>query len=312
MSSLAEQDWLAESCTGDVRGFYAELGIVLPDRRGVEQAQLRCFANPSAHTHEDRTPSCSINMLSGVWNCRGCGEKGGPYRAAQLRGYENRAAANLARRFGLFMSLESDQPKPRMPTEHKVEGWRHAMRDNLPVLRRLQELKGWTPLAIQRLGLGWDGERIIFPIRNAKHKIVGIVRYLPGGEPKSVALPGSKRDLFPEPESIPPRYPLFIVEGETDSVAVWSTGLRAVAVPGAGSWRKEWGARLLGRKLIVLCDCDPQGRELGSRIVRDTDARLVDLEPGRADHWDVGDLVREATVEGGIWQARDLLQRLAA
>ena len=312
MGSLAEQDWLTEVCSSDVLGFFAELGMTLPNRRGYEQAQVRCFADPAAHSHDDRDPSCSINLLTGLWNCKGCGQRGNAYRAAQLRGYDDRQAASLARRFGLFLSVEKAERKPPMPTERKLEKWRHALRDNERLLTRIRWRMAWTPYAIQRLGLGWDGERIVFPIRNAKYKIIGIVRYLPGGEPKSLALPGSKRDLFPAPESIPRRYPLFVVEGEGDAVAVWSAGLRAVGVPGASSWRKEWGPRLLGREIVVLCDCDPQGRGLGERIVADAGGRLVDLEPGRDDHWDVGDLVREASQEGGIWQARYLLGRLAA
>ena len=65
----------------DIRGFYSALGIELPDWATVE-ASVRCFADPDAHAHDDRDPSCSINLTHGAWHCWGCGAKGGAYDAA--------------------------------------------------------------------------------------------------------------------------------------------------------------------------------------------------------------------------------------
>ena len=314
MRLTTEQEWLLGSCAGSVRDFYVEIGIDLRAPAGALEAPVRCFANPAAHNRDDRKPSCSVNLISGLFHCKGCGEKGNPYRAAQLAGRSDREAANLARRHGLFLALEPDQvQKPQLPGERKLKEWRHALRNSPLILARLQELKGWTPYAIARLGLGWDGDRIVFPIRNAKLKIVGAVRYLPGGEPKTLAIPGSKRDLFPAPELIRKRHPVFVVEGEGDSVAVWSLGLKAVAVPGAGSWKREWGLRFAGRRVVVLCDCDVQGRQLAQRIAVDVPhARVVDLEPRASDGSDVGDWVRGASQEGGLGQLTRMFERLAA
>ena len=256
-----------------------------------------------------------MNLITGLFHCQACGAKGNPYKAAQIMGSSDRQAAMLAQRFNLFMTLEkSEQPKVRLPTERKIADWRHAMRDNTAVIKRLGKVKGWTPEAIVRLGLGWDGERIVFPIRaivSRKLKLVGVVRYLPGGDPKTKAVPGSKRDLFPCPELIHPRHPIFLVEGEPDAVAVWSCGHRAVAVPGAGSWRSEWSMRLARRRVIVLADCDSQGRALAARVERDVPrVKIVDLEFGRSDGADIGDWVKEASREGGLAQVSRVLERL--
>ena len=67
--------------TPDVRAFYQALGIELPGWPKLE-APTRCFAQPDAHNHADRSPSCSINLASGAWNCHGCGAHGGAYDAA--------------------------------------------------------------------------------------------------------------------------------------------------------------------------------------------------------------------------------------
>ena len=44
--------------TPDVRAFYTTLGIELPGWPKLE-APIRCFAQPDAHNHDDRSPSCS-------------------------------------------------------------------------------------------------------------------------------------------------------------------------------------------------------------------------------------------------------------
>ena len=251
-----------------------------------------------------------MSLITGLWHCQGCGEKGNAYQAALRLGRPEPQARELARRFGLF--IEREREKSKLPGERQYRKWREQMRDSPSVLRRLQEVKGWEPRAVARLGLGWDGDRIVFVVRDKNLRPVGVVRYLPGGDPKSLALPGSKRGLFPAPELISRQHPLFVVEGEGDAVAVWSLGLKAVGVPGAGSWRPEWAERLCGRRVIVLCDCDPQGRGLAERVARDVPkARIVDLDPARSDGFDVGEMVREAYHEGGIWQVRVMLEGIA-
>jgi 5S rRNA maturation endonuclease (ribonuclease M5) len=142
---------------------------------------------------------------------------------------------------------------------------------------------------------------------------VGVARYLPGGSPKMLSLAGSRRLLFPAPETLMRQKPLYLVEGEPAAVSVRSCGLQAVAVPGAQSWRMEFAQRLMPFNVIVLPDCDSQGRELAARVVRALPrVRTVDLDPGRQDGWDVGDAVAEASTEGGLSQVRRMLEQMAA
>lgn len=312
--SALEQDWLMQTTGSQVREFYAQLGVGLTDRGGQE-ATVRCFANSAGHSHDDRKPSCSVNLLTGLFHCKGCGASGNAYHAAQTMGRDDTQARDLARQHGLFIEVVRDQPggRPKLPGEREFKKWRDALHASAKIISRLEEVRGWTAQAMWRCGLGWDGERVVFPIRDGRLKIVGAVRYLPGGKPKSLAAPGSKRMLFPPPEVLSRDYPLFVVEGEPDAVAVWSCGHRAVAVPGTGSWRSEWGLRLLHYRVTVLADCDPQGRELAAKIAAAVPkAKVVDLDPARSDGYDVGDMVREARADGGLRQMRGLLERFAA
>src|SRR5947209_4573905 len=99
--------------TPDTRAFYAVLGIQLPgwSRR---DAPVRCFAQPDAHQHGDRSPSCSVSLASGAWNCHGCGARGGAYDAALATGHSPRSAMELLIAHGLAEHRRTE----RQPTNH--------------------------------------------------------------------------------------------------------------------------------------------------------------------------------------------------
>src|ERR1700735_2622259 len=84
----------------DVRGFYYALGVELPEWAAVE-ASVRCFADPDAHAHDDRDPSCSVNLTHGAWHCWGCGARGGAYDAALRLDRSPRQAMDLLVAFGI-------------------------------------------------------------------------------------------------------------------------------------------------------------------------------------------------------------------
>ena len=85
----------------DIRGYYQQLGIQLPERARLE-APVRCFADPAAHRREDRDPSCSVNVVNGAWQCHGCGARGGAYDAAIAKGHTPRSAIDLMIAHGLI------------------------------------------------------------------------------------------------------------------------------------------------------------------------------------------------------------------
>jgi hypothetical protein len=187
---------------------------------------------------------------------------------------------------------------------------------------RLEAERGWTVEAIERLGLGFDGERIVFPVRESSGALVGYVRYLPGarnGVPKMIADAGTTRELFPPPEMIGEDEGdgiCWLGEGEPDNVRAWSLGLAAVAVPGAQNWRAEWAPRFTGRKVVVCFDCDEPGRASAARAAADLtacgiQARIVDLDPSREDGFDLTDFTAKAQTEAEREQARQLLLEMA-
>jgi hypothetical protein len=279
---------------GDVRRLFAELGIRLPNRGGPN-IPVGCFANRLAHRHGDRNPSASVNVATGAWICHGCGAKGGAYDAALALGWSPREAIALLERHGLtgrqgaarstFTSIPTCSLRA---TEADVRRWRRNLLADPQALQSLDQLRGWHWAAIGRLEVGYDGRRVTFPYRDAVGRLVGIGRYdpnpnRPAGQPKLLADPGSRRQLFPAPERVRPASWLFLLEGEPDEVKAASLALPAVAVPGVAGWRREYVERFRARRVVVCLDCDQAGRAAAERIAGElvgvaADVRLLDLD----------------------------------
>lgn len=321
----------------NVRALYASLGVELPDRPG-ENVPVRCF-DAGAHRRDDRNASASLNLEHGAFYCHGCGLKGGPYDAALHLGRSPREAMKLLEHHDL---VDGSQPSARPSTatarsgaqngarrskglrcsEADLERYRAALAEDPAALERLRELRGWSKDAVLALGLGIDGKRVVFPVRDGAGAPAGAVRYQPNperrnGSSKSTADSGSRREMFPAPEGVEGP-DLWVVEGEPDAVAGATLNLPAVAVPGTEGWRAEWAPRFAGRRVVVALDGDAPGRKAAKRIAGDlagqaAEVRVLDLDPSRDDGHDLGDLLREAAEHGpdGVLDLRRTLERMA-
>jgi hypothetical protein len=207
------------------------------------------------------------------------------------------------------------EPEPVVTvTEDDVRSWAAALQDNAALLKRLAELKAWTPSALRQLGIGRDGQRLTLPVRDAEGVLRGVLRYAPGGDPKMLASKGAPRELWPAPESLPAGT-IYLVEGEPDAVSAASLGLVACALPGAGSWKDSWPERFRGRPVVVMTDCDTPGRAAATRAVEHlapvTWVRSIDLGPDREDGHDLGDMLVAASQGGTVLELRARLAALA-
>src|SRR5829696_3882984 len=160
--------------SGGVDAFYAELGHPLPGRGA--KAPIRCFAAPEAHKRDDRNPSAEVDRRSGYWRCYGCGKWGSAYDAAVELGVRPAEAMRLLERFELKKEKPGDAsarvsngrasaaPARRAPSEAQVARWRDRLLQDERLIARLGELRGWSHATLEALELGFDGERIAFPV----------------------------------------------------------------------------------------------------------------------------------------------------
>ncbi len=308
--------------TPDVRAFYVSIGIELPERATLN-ATVHCFAQPDAHRHGDSSPSCSVSLASGAWNCHGCGARGGAYDAARDAGHSPRSAMELLIAHGLAEPRAADHrpmdrrdrqaPPARQPNqapappaittlaagEEDIAAWAAMLDDSGRLTRRLALERAWGIRVTRQLQIGFDGARITIPVRDEQGALQGVCRYDPFGprEPKMLALPGTRLGLIPHPVRIAQKY-VVLVEGPPDMIAARSCGLAAIAVPGTSAWQPEWAEQLTGKHVTVVMDCDPPGRAAAARIAASLSAAgirvdAVDLAPGRSDGYDLTDRILE-------------------
>jgi hypothetical protein len=321
---------------GNVRDFYAALGVPLPGWAHTD-APVRCFADPDAHRHQDRNPSCSVNLYSGAFNCHGCGAHGGAYDAALATGRSPREAIDLMVGHGLIerrprrdgprgaspvrgtSAARVDGPDQRTSTRptdeprlaasgERVGAWARSLRENRQLLARLRRERGWDQRVLRELRVGFDGRRITVPITDDQGELRGVLRLRVWNwqRPKVIAAPGTRLGLIPRPT--PGDGQLLVVEGPSDMLAARSVGLLAVAVPGTDVWRAAWAAAFFARDVTVVMDSDRAGRKAAARIAEDlgrsgAHARIVDLAPERDDGYDLSDWL-QAGNDPGLLTAR--------
>jgi hypothetical protein len=324
----------------DIRGFYSALGIALPPH-GESNTSIRCFANPDMHRREDRNPSLSVRLLDGVWKCHACGAKGGPYDAALAAGHSARSAIDLMVAYGLTerrprrdaacrRAAHARRPAarparcveravavapapPLRVDERDLARWQAALTARPDVISRLARERAWRYDTMRELELGFDRGRITIPIRGGRGQLRGVLRYRRGGDPKMLAVEGTRLGLIPHPareasESV------LLVEGPPDMIAARSHGLPAIAIPGDHSWRAEWAQLLADRRVTVVMDADGPGRELAERIAGDLrdvvdELRAVDLAPARTDGYDLTDWLLERGTPVALAQLHSLAQK---
>jgi hypothetical protein len=188
---------------------------------------------------------------------------------------------------------------------------RHALEWFAPALK-------WDVDDLLRRGVGWSGDRVVFPIV-VDDVVVGIDRYAPPGsiartvgEEKLLAL--GVRGLWPGPETV--KGLRFVVEGAACAATMLGVGLAAIAYPSAKRVLCRAEAERLRdagtQDLIVLADGDAVGRQAARVSVLTLRgvglrARAVDLFPDIDDGRDVADELR--TRDDGVdWLLAELAE----
>jgi hypothetical protein len=288
---------------GDVRDFYACIGVDLPPRP-AENVMVRCFVAPEKHRRQDRHPSCSVSTVNGVFNCFVCGEKGGPYDAAIARGVTPAEAMRLLEEHGLLREQRHALPPavasaPRAVTTPRVTaGFVYCDERGLPLF----EARRHEP--------GRDGKKKEFSLWRSD----GNGGWRPG-------LAGTPRVPYRLPQlldAISAGDTIYIPEGEAKVDALVALGLIATTSPmGAGNWRDEYAAFFRGAaRVVVLPDDDAAGRKHDADVVRALvsvvrEVRVLELWPRGETKADVIDWLADAHTERERLRARDRLLRLA-
>lgn len=129
--------------------------------------------------------------------------------------------------------------------------------------------RGITDESIEVFGLGYDQDRdaVAISYRDAQGDLSQIRwRRLGDGHPKYLGAKGQQAELFNVVDSV--ESPVFLCEGEFDTILLNQLGFRAVGVPGASAWQAAWRWLFLGSEVHIVFDGDEAGRKGALAVAR--------------------------------------------
>lgn len=223
--------------------------------------------------HGENTASCSVNTVSGLWNCKSCGAKGNLFDlyascrgvdfATALHDLEERAgitpppvAGSAARRSATAKPSPAKKADPPKPAKGKTEP---RPKPKTVAVYRYRDAAGVVRYWKKRLEPGRGGRSKEFSFHH------------PGQEGGEVSGRGDCPPLLYNLHRLataPPGELVFVAEGEKkiDVLSAW--GLVAVCTDSgaAGRWPEGFGGFFTGRTVVILPDNDEPGERYAGTV----------------------------------------------
>ena len=112
-------------------------------------------------------------------------------------------------------------------------------------------------------------------------------RAMPETETKAkyLDMPGAKSLIYNVTTLLQGGDTIHIAEGEVDCMTLEQMGLNAIGISGATKWAPHWKQLLNGySKIVVLCDNDEAGLEMGKALKQRMPNTFVQLKPAPEGH----------------------------
>jgi len=239
----------------------------------------------------------------GLWDCKVCGEKGNFYQLKKNLGdisekinFEPKIKPKFTPPIELKPIIKGPKPSEKIKRSEVEINKEKLFLEAPEILKYLEKERGFTPKAIEHFNLGWDGNNISIPVFE-KGKLINIrKRRSPINEnkdaPKYTSPKGSILGMFNTDSIKQNNRPVFITEGEMDTIALWSKANGDVQVVssliGANGFKKEWSKQYFkGKRRIFICyDSDDAGKNGAEKIAINLGVnrcRIIDLPNGYKD-----------------------------
>lgn len=217
--------------------------------------------------HDDKRPSCSINVKKNVFKCHtaGCRAKG------DLVTFLTKLLKTTRRVMWEDLSTRYDLESVKIIDSSAVERWHDAIWVAKPLLNELY-VRGVTDKLIRKYRIGFDNGRISIPIPNKNGLIVNVRRYLPGapGSEKMKNKRGhGKIRLFPLEQL---KYETIVLCGGEIKAIVTAAklnkfGIGAItATAGEGNWHPSLNSFFVNKNVYVCFDIDAEGNKAAHMI----------------------------------------------
>lgn len=239
--------------------------------REDEEGETRAYCPLHEDPETSKTPSASFNFRLGKFMCFSrCGgfSYGNLWRAVQSgdKPVPKKPTDELAARRSRRQKAEGVK-HVALPTEQQIGEWGDRLLSNPTEMKQLLVQRGLQRSTIAKFKLGWDGERIIVPVRDPLGTLVNVRRYKMNAKAnKMVNWPGyGDATLWGLDALKMPR--VVLCEGEMDAILGRQYRFPTLtSTAGAGTWLPEWNVLFVGKQVYLCYDVDEQG-EQGARKV---------------------------------------------
>ena len=228
--------------------------------------------------HGDTHPSASVNVDKDVFHCLACEASGNSYQVyARLNG----VTYTEARRVLKLTSQNTDSEFETLERQHKT----------IMKMKQYERLAISEEVAIE-LRLGWNGDRVIFPII-VEETYLGERMYLIDREPEDIKVIGTEglKGSFIIPHDVwsDDERPTLLCAGEKDMAIGRTMGLNAITFTGGeGAFPRLFKSMFRGRQVFIAYDNDSKGRTASREVA-------AQLKEAGADVFilDLSDVCRE-------------------
>jgi hypothetical protein len=241
-----------------------------------EDGETRAYCPLHEDPETSKTPSASFNFGAGKFNCFSrCGGYGIQRVWSMVQGgdmplakhsKEDGPVDEVAARRAKRRKAEG-VPNAALPTEPQIDEWSRVLLANRTTMQELLDRRGINSSTVSRYKLGWDGERIIIPVRDPIGQLVNVRRYKMNAKAnKMVNWPGYGDATLYGMDALKMKR-VIITEGEMDKLLGRQYRFPTLsATAGAGTWLPEWNVHFAGKLVYICYDVDEQG-EQGARKV---------------------------------------------
>lgn len=239
--------------------FKVYYGKLIPDFSPNGRTEVSCLCP----FHDDKSPSLSVNIETGLWHCFACGEGGNAVDFIMKRdGCDFKEALDRIKREHGPTDAPEAQPKkkpsqakdPKFVSSHAIDLMHSQLMKNPEALQMLRERYGLDEEIIKAYRIGWQNEKILIPFEQGEDKWTW-------KEHKGVQSRGNKAILYPSHIHKENHSRVIIAEGELKALLLLQHGFHAVSgTAGSSTWRKEWSGCFRDRDVILAYDADEPGR----------------------------------------------------
>ncbi len=242
--------------------------------------------------HDEKKPSFGYNIEKDIYNCFSCEATGDLISLwCHHKGLDKKSgfkafceAFNISKdvsgRHAPKHQKTSKKPAQSTSTPKIIpeKDWQKISPLTEAWIVRWREIFGWTPEVIKRFDLRLHtstvaGIRIAIPIRDNRGKLRNIRRYLPNAKATDEKVIswrkgyGSSR-LFPSPSEWGDS-PIYLCEGEKDTLCALSHGLNAVTqTAGVKTWKTEFDKHFDELDVVICYDADDPGQINAERVAK--------------------------------------------